>query len=114
MEARLRNPARVSARRRALARRVDLKPQTTLGCSRSITRISRSCSITVVCLLPAMEYLHSPVAAVNANAVSDFPFDISSPPCPPGSAAVVQVLIVGGGRVGGGDHNAAVMVMTGL
>src|SRR5882724_572963 len=123
MNARLRNPARVRARRRSLARRVEVNPETTLACSRSITRIvssesssrkSRSWSTNVVCLVPAMKYLPSFLSLVKADTAANFPFNLCAALGPPCAAPSQQILVIGLGWFKCRHHNTAVVVMAGL
>src|SRR5580658_3927528 len=126
---RRKSPARVSFRRRRLARRMESKPATTCACSRSMTRMmssspskcrSRGCKIALVrlrlllllpaaisraVLFPVIEHLpagdsHGLVAAL------DFGLDLVAFASPASETAAYQAFGVVGGRRNFGHHGA--------
>src|ERR1035437_349596 len=99
---RRRRPVRVSCSSRALARRVELKPATSLVISRSIIRMtassdsncrSRSCTTRPVRLLPVIEHLLGPAVGL-LLALADFCLDVDAAPGPARPTAVVQVGVI--------------------
>src|ERR1039457_5291809 len=99
---RRRRPVGVSCSSRALARRVDLKPATSLVISRSIIRMtassdnncrSRSWTTRPARLLPVIEHLLGPAVGL-LLALADLGFYVGAPPGPTRPAAVVQVGVI--------------------
>src|ERR1039458_4270859 len=99
---RRRRPVRVSCSSRALARRVELKPATSLVISRSIIRMtassdnsfrSRSWTTRPVRLLPVIEHLLGPAIGL-LLALGNLGFDVGAPSGPARPTAVVQVGVI--------------------
>src|ERR1035441_2815482 len=99
---RRRRPVRVSCSSRALARRVELKPATSLVISRSIIRMtassdsncrSRSWTTKPVRLLPVIEHLLGPAVGL-LLALADFGLDVDAASGPARPTAVVQVGVI--------------------
>src|ERR1017187_2613183 len=99
---RRRKPDRVSCSSRALARRVDLKPATSLVISRSMIRMTassdsncraRSWTTRPGRLLPPIQHLLGPAVCL-ALALADLGFDVGPPPGPARPTAVVQVGVI--------------------
>src|SRR5674476_1565712 len=99
---RRRRPVRVRCSSRALARRVELKPATSLVISRSIIRMtassdsncrSRSWTTRPVRLLPVIEHLLGSAVGL-LLALADLGFDVDAAPGPARPTAVVQVGVI--------------------
>src|ERR1039457_7570654 len=99
---RRRRQVRVSCSSRALARRVDLKPATSLVISRSMIRMTASsesnCRVhswttRPVRLLPVIEHLLGPAVGL-LLALADLGLDVGPPSGPARPAAVVQVGVI--------------------
>src|SRR5580704_8429763 len=87
---------------------------TRMDSSASTRRKSRCCSLMLVRLFPTMECLPCLLAAVDANAASDFALDISAASGPPTPAAVIQVLVIGAGWFKGRHHHTGIRMMAGF